>query len=80
MTPKTEVIFKSLKNREKSRALFRGSGTLIGQKSRFREGFGRGKAIFSEFQLRSEIGATSKLEGEMVDLGLQVWGKDYMRK
>ena len=39
-----------------------GSGTLIGQKSRFRKGFGPRKAVFSEFQLRSEFwGAGSRI-------------------
>ena len=37
-------------------AFFGGSGTLIGQINRFREGFGPRKAIFSEFRLRTEFG------------------------
>jgi hypothetical protein len=36
-----------------------GSGTLIGQKSRFREGFGLRKANFREFQLGSELGCAA---------------------
>ena len=41
-----------------------GSGPLIGQKSRFREGFGLGKANFSEFRLGEQI---------------RIWSKQYIR-